>query len=477
MKRFWVMIDDEAPSAQLWFRISIAILAGVSAVVAAQLARQLLSVDLPFLFCIAAALAMASYAGLAATLIASVVAFSGTVALARPADPLVTTRHVVVVSIFCFCIAVIGEALRQSRGRERRLAVIARRRERVLEVLFKEAPAVIMIADEHNKVLAANLAATRLFAHDQSGLAGQSVHDLVGTTTLAEPVETTIRVDGRPRHLRTSATSLVMAGRRFHMVYVRDETEAFNAHEELARTQRELHQISRATALGQLGSSIAHELNQPLSFVTNYAGVAQAMLAVDQPDLPRIRQILDDMVAQVLRAADVLKRLRAFSGRRRFAPAEVDAADAIGEAIKFGQLAVKDARATLEVDSRVAGQHLFVDAVQLQQVILNLMINAADAVRLRSDRRIAVRAWVDTKTVQITVSDTGPGLPDTMQHKAFAPFQSTKENGVGIGLAICRTIVEAHGGRISCDSDPILGGARFLVSLPLASGGKQRVAS
>lgn len=464
------MIDEEPSPANSWSHVAVACLTGASVVGAAQLASRVFGVDLPFMFCIAATVITAAYAGLAATIAATAIAFSGTIALARTADPLVTWRNLIVVGSFCLCIALIGEALRRSRMRERRLSIMTRRRERTLEIMFRASPAVILITDEANRIVAANDAAIRLFSIERNDLVGITLASLVGDAPPTSPLLTKHVVNGQELSLRVTATPLLIAGQQFRAIYIRDDTEAVHAHEELERTQRELYQISRATALGQLGSSIAHELNQPLAIAANYAGVAHVMLNADQPDAEGIRAVLEDMSSQIMRAADLLKRLRGFVGRQRAEPAMVNAADVIGDAIRLGALAVKDVGADLDVRLDLNAQGMVVDAVQLQQVVLNLIINAGDAIRTQAARRIRVCAWAEPAAILLAVSDNGPGLPPRLRETAFAPFQSTKEHGVGVGLAICRTIVDAHGGRIWCETDSEIGGARFVMSLPLAKG-------
>lgn len=469
MHRFWAMIDDEQARPRRGSGIVIASLAGIAAVATAKAARHYIGVDLPFMFCVAAALATAIHYGALASLTASLTGLGLTIVLAPAADPLVTIHNAAGAAVFCVCIALFGGALLRYSARERRFAAIARRRERVLQGMFVGSPAITLIIDENDQVVAANEAAGRLFEQPSSALIGRGIAALIGEGLRSSRRRLTIGIGGRDRHLRVTATRMTLAGRRFQTIHIGDETDVTEAHEQLASTQRELYQIARATALGQLGSSIAHELNQPLASVANYSGVARALLTAADPDISAVRQVLDDTLDQVFRAGQVLKRLREFVRRRAFDRIDVDAAEVVGDAVRLGLLAVKEVNAELTVEVAPVNRTICVDVVQLQQVILNLMINAADAVRSQPVRRIAVRVWEDGETLFCAVSDNGPGIPSSLRTTVFEPFRSSKEQGIGIGLAICRTIVEAHAEKIWCDTDPVLGGARFAFSLPLSN--------
>ncbi len=440
--------------------------AAVAAVAATWAAREVAEIHLPFLFCVAAVVFAAMLYGFVAAAIATILSLIGTIILAAGEQPLINARNVIVVALTCLGLGACGETIRRLRGQVSVALRNAEQRERVLEVIFDESPAVTLVVDEDERIVAASDATYRLMGLSRSDVVGKTANCYLGENRVGSEKKTVMLEDGRILHIRATKVPMGIAGRQFAVIYVHDETEMVRASEELAVVQRELHQIARATSLGQLGSSIAHELNQPLAFVANYVGAARAMLDRPKPNVAKAKAAIDDALAQVFRASSVLKNLRGFVARRSPARRWIGARDVLGEAIRLGSFSALEARATLKLDVAADLGEVLIDQVQFQQVLLNLITNAADAVRAQDDRRIAVRAWLDcSDMLSISVEDSGNGVPDHLADLAFAPFRSTKSNGVGIGLAICRTIVEAHGGSISHDRDTPLGGARFVFSV------------
>ena len=479
MQRFWEMIDDDAALADPETGWLVAAASGVAALSATWLAHTLIAVNLPFLFCVAAVIANAARRGLIAGLVAAVLSLAGTMLVAEWSHALVNPRSVALVSLFCVIVSIGGESMKRLRRREQYAAINACRRERILRIIFDGSPAVMLIIDSSGDIVDANEAACSLFERPREAFMGERLERLVPTHALkTNALHTVVLPSAKRLRLDIRDTSLLIGTHRFRIVYVRDETKAVLSSERLAMAQRELYQISRATALGQLGSSIAHELNQPLTIIANYAGVARAVLAADAPDLAAAREAIDDTLAHAFRAATMLKRLRNFIGRKPPVLQQVDVRTLLEESAKLAALAAKGVRAELQTDLSHVDFDVSADAIQLQQVILNLVINAADALRGCDDRRIRLQAWrTATGDATFAVEDSGPGLPPKLRHDVFAPFQSTKTDGVGIGLALCRTIIEGHGGRIWCDDDTESGGARFLFTVPhTAIGGTTHAA-
>ncbi len=475
MRRCWEMIDDETAPPRSETGWLVAAGSGVAAVSASWLARTLIDVDLPFLFCIAAVTANALRRGGSAGLVATVISLAATILVTEPGNPLVNPRSVALVAVVCIIVSVGGETMKRLRLRERQSAIDSGQREQVLQALFDHSPVVMLIIDSLGHIVDANPAACALFERTRPAFIGERLEHLVSPHALkTQALHTIILPSGKLLRLDIRDTAVRIGTRRLRMIDIRDETKAVMSAERLAMAQRELHQIARATALGQLGSSIAHELDPPLTTIAHHAGVARAVLAAATPDLAAARAALDDTLDQTSRAATLLKRLRNVVGCKPPLLQQVDGRTMLEETAKLGALAAKGARAELRTDLPRIDFGVPADAIQLQQVMLNLVINAADAVRGCDDRRIRLRAWCTVAgEATFGVEDSGPGLSPKLRHDVFAPFQSTKTDGAGIGLALCRTIIEAHGGRIWCDDDTELGGTRFLFTLPHAELGDE----
>lgn len=230
----------------------------------------------------------------------------------------------------------------------------------------------------------------------------------------------------------------------------------------------ELAHVNRYAAVGELTTSIAHELNQPLGSILTNAETAELMLKGASPDLDEIKEILADIRRDDQRASEVIRRLRSILRRTPFETAEIDLNETVGEAIGFLTAVAEGRRISLKFLRRSGELLVKGDAVQLQQVILNLIINAIDAISesQASEREVNVTTAQSGANAEIRIADSGPGIaPDDLK-KVFDPFFTTKPQGMGMGLAIVRTIVEAHRGQIVAEDRPS-GGAVFIIRLPL----------
>ena len=239
--------------------------------------------------------------------------------------------------------------------------------------------------------------------------------------------------------------------------------------QEMQRLRQELAHIGRVSAMGELTASLAHELNQPLTAILNNAQVAQHLLAADPVDVVEMREILNDIVADDKRAADVIQRLRRLLRKGDLEYVPLDLNEIVTE---VARLVTSDAtirnvsmRLTLAPDlPNVCG-----DRVQLQQVVLNLVLNGLDALRApeASERSLVIRTFRDGESaVGVAVQDWGPGIAAKDVGHIFEPLYTTKREGIGMGLAIARTIVGAHGGRLTAENNAG-GGATFRFTLPL----------
>ncbi|HVO01761.1 MAG TPA: ATP-binding protein [Candidatus Cybelea sp.] len=240
----------------------------------------------------------------------------------------------------------------------------------------------------------------------------------------------------------------------------------------MACLQRQLTHLTRVVTLGELSGALAHELNQPLTAILSNAQAGQRLLARGDANLAEIGAILHDIVEDDRRAAAVLARLRRLMRDEPPAFAKLDLNEIAGEVLALvgRDLSEKDIAVTTELGTGLPPVHG--DAVQLQQVLLNLIRNASDAMAGSGERprRLTVATACAGSECRVTVTDTGSGVAEEVQETLFHPFITTKPQGMGLGLAISRSILAAHGGRIWCEADPG-GGARFGFALTAQGGG------
>lgn len=231
--------------------------------------------------------------------------------------------------------------------------------------------------------------------------------------------------------------------------------------------QLELLHASRLSTAGQMAGALAHELNQPLTAFTNSVNAGRRMMANGKHRVDTVRVVLDEAADQALRAGEIIRRLREFVTRGETEMRIEDLPDLVREANDFASAGTRarGVRVRLNFDPRAAS--VLVNRIQLQQVMLNLIRNAHEAMAQSERRELDVAtARLDDELIEIAVADRGPGLSDYSLEHLFEPFHTTKSHGMGLGLSICRSIVEAHGGRLLYEPNPG-GGAIFRVTLPV----------
>ena len=225
--------------------------------------------------------------------------------------------------------------------------------------------------------------------------------------------------------------------------------------------------MTRVSLLGQLSASIAHQLNQPLASILGNAEAAQKMLEREPVDLPELREICADIVTEDHRAAQVIRRLGVLfkRGEPLFEPLDVN--DLVRDTIEFTRSMLTSRHVTLRTQLAPALPPIAGDRVQLQQLLLNLIVNAADAMDglTEAGRVLTISTALRAGAVSLCVADRGPGVAAEALGKLFEPFWSTKAGGMGMGLAICRSIAEAHRGSLTVTNAPE-GGAVFCALLP-----------
>jgi PAS domain S-box-containing protein len=256
-------------------------------------------------------------------------------------------------------------------------------------------------------------------------------------------------------------------------VVILDITERKHAEEALQRAQTELAHVTRVTTLGEMTASIAHEVNQPLGAIVGNADVCLRWLAGEAPDLEQVREALSDIVKDGHRASEVIARIRALVKKETLQKTRLDINEVIGEAVALASPEAQRKRIRMQTERATDLPSVLGDRVQLRQVILNLIMNGIEAMTgvEETARDLVLRSSRDGKqTVRISVQDCGVGLDPQETKRIFAPFHTTKPGGMGMGLAICRSIVEAHGGRLWTTPNPGPG-ATFQFTLPCDSEG------
>ena len=256
----------------------------------------------------------------------------------------------------------------------------------------------------------------------------------------------------------------------FIAILLRERQRRHLAEVKAQQRMSELARVTRFSTAGELSALIAHEINQPLGAILSNAEAAQIILKSPNPDIPMLSEIVDEILHNDERAAEVIRRMRSLLKKAPFELRHFDLNDLAQEAIDF--LSPLARGREVELVSAIAPERLPVlgDRVQLQQVILNLVMNAIDAMKNSESRTIEIRTQRVGDFAELTVSDSGPGLPEGKLKDIFEPFFTTKPEGMGMGLSIARTIVEAHNGQIRATNKDG-GGATFLLKLPLVRKG------
>lgn len=247
-----------------------------------------------------------------------------------------------------------------------------------------------------------------------------------------------------------------------------DITESREAQERLRELQAQVLHASRLSAMGQMAAALAHELNQPLGAAANFVNAARMTLRGGTPDgVERALARLEKAAEQTVRAGAILRRLRDFVTRGEVDKRVVNARRLVEDAVALALVGKRDPELRMRLDFEPSDPSILADSIQIQQVVFNLVRNALEAMDGRAARELVVttKAAGDAE-VEISVADTGPGLPPDPE-VLFKPFASSKPTGLGIGLSICRTIVEAHGGHLQAESRPG-GGAVFRFTVPTA---------
>jgi two-component system sensor kinase FixL len=245
--------------------------------------------------------------------------------------------------------------------------------------------------------------------------------------------------------------TVAVAGAQLFTGFARDLTVREESERRLADLQTELIHVSRLSELGQMASALAHEIDQPLTAIANYARGVRRLLTADIP--PALHEAIAKMSEQAARAHAIVQSLRGMV-RKEPRPAQAETLRTIIEEMSALALIGSGRSVDLRIRIGAGATHAMVERVQIQQVLLNLMRNAVEAMEDSPVQRITVTTERQGDRVAISVADTGPGLPETVRARLFQPFVTTKSAGLGVGLSICRAIVQGHGGELAVGSEP-----------------------
>jgi two-component system sensor kinase FixL len=277
------------------------------------------------------------------------------------------------------------------------------------------------------------------------------------------------RKDGTTFPMHLSIGEMQSGGAPYFTGFVRDLTEYQQTQARLHELQSELVHVSRLSAMGEMASALAHELNQPLAAISNYMkGSRRLLTASSDPNRAKIESALDRAAEQAIRAGQIIRRLRDFVARGESEKRVESLSKLIEEAGALGLTGAREQGVQLRFNLNPYHDLVLVDRVQIQQVLVNLFRNALEAMAQSSRRElIAANTLVADDMIEIEVSDTGTGFGDDVKQNLFQTFFTTKETGMGVGLSISRSIIEAHGGRMWAESNAA-GGATFRFTLPAA---------
>jgi two-component system, LuxR family, sensor kinase FixL len=375
-------------------------------------------------------------------------------------------------------------------SRRKAAEIALRESELRLRSILDTVPDAIVVIDERGSIQSFSPAAERLFGYAEEELAGKNVNLLMPSpyreahdSYLDQYLKTDerriigigrvvvgLRKSGETFPMELQVGEFRIGGPRFFTGFVRDLTDQQQAQRRIQDLQSELFHASRLSVMGQMASTMAHELNQPLTAVTNYLEAARQLLRTGS-GAERIDDLMGRAVAQAERAGGVILRLRQFVSKGEIERHVQNLNKLVEEALALALVGMGQSgvQVTLELDRALPP--ILVDGVQIQQVVLNLVRNAIEAMEGCDRRELVIGTRALPEMAEVTITDTGPGIIPELVDQLFQPFVTTKKTGMGLGLSICREIVEAHHGRLTTAPRPA-GGTVFRVALPVMKVGE-----
>jgi two-component system sensor kinase FixL len=410
----------------------------------------------------------------------------GVFAFSTSTDTPVLLLELAIFALVTLSAGAAGRVLSRARARLVDFTQDLMAREAHLQSILDTVPDAMVVIDEQGLIQSFSVAAERLFGWTVSEAYGRNISILMPKPYAAQHdgylaryratgerriigigrVVVGRRKDGSDFPMELSVGEMKSSDRRYFTGFIRDLTERQLTASRLQELQGELMHIGRLSALGEMSSALAHELNQPLSAVGNYLNGLRRMVAAGA-DSALVEDGLEKASAQVLRAGEIIRRLRDFVQKGETDRRIESLSKLVEEASALALVGSREADIHVSIRLDPSIDRILADRVQIQQVLLNLIRNALDAMGGSPERRLSIssRATED-EMVEISVADTGEGLSPDVAEKLFQPFVTTKSQGMGVGLSICRTIVEAHGGRIWPEPNAPQG-AIFRFTLPV----------
>jgi two-component system sensor kinase FixL len=373
---------------------------------------------------------------------------------------------------------------------EKRLEEAVTTREGHFRSILDTVPDAMIVIDEHGIMQFFSSAAERQFGYSARDAIGKNISGLMPEPDRSRHdgylarylqtgerriigigrIVTGMRKDGTTFPMHLTIGEMQSGGRPYFTGFVRDLTEQQQTQARLQELQSELVHVSRLSAMGEMASALAHELNQPLSAISNYMKGSRRLLAASTDvNAPKIEAALDRAAEQAIRAGDIIRRLRNFVARDASEKRVESVSKLLEEAGALGLTGAREQGVLLRFNFDPTCDLVFVDRVQIQQVLVNLFRNALEAMADSPHRElIATNIRAADDMIEIAVSDTGTGFGHDARANLFQPFFTTKEAGMGVGLSISRTIIDNHGGRMWAETNEA-GGATFRFTLPAAS--------
>lgn len=362
--------------------------------------------------------------------------------------------------------------------------------ETLMRSILASVPDAMIVIDERGKMLAFSAAAERLFGYKAKDVAGKNVamlmtgadekhHDNYISSYLKTGEKQIIGIgrivqarlaDGRTIPVELKIGEAEIEGERLFTGYVRDMSEQQANALRLNQMQVELANFSRLSAVGTMASAMAHELNQPLTAVANYLEAARDLLENADPDtLAFIQEALDAAATQSIRAGQIVRRLRDYVSRGELDMRPVTLSDVLDDAISLAKVGFEGQLARVITQLPDDFPDVLADRLQLRQVIVNLVRNAIEALDETTNPQVWISGIIKDELAVITIEDNGPGFTGSGDASPFDAFNSSKPGGMGLGLSICQTIMDAHGTKIEYAPSK-KGGAAFQFTLRTAEG-------